>query len=84
MLVGDVANRTAIIIDDLADSATTVTVSLSYSVVKMHSTTRFTLRGFKLYQIVRTLLHLLHYPCTQSFCLSDPLTLGLHSGLLNC
>ncbi len=29
MLVGDVANRTAIIIDDLADSATTVTVSLS-------------------------------------------------------
>ena len=27
MLVGDVTNRTAIIIDDLADSATTVTVS---------------------------------------------------------
>jgi len=28
MLVGDVANRTAIIIDDLADSATTITVSM--------------------------------------------------------
>jgi len=28
MLVGDVANRTAIIIDDLADSATTITVSV--------------------------------------------------------
>ena len=27
MLVGEVANRTAIIIDDLADSATTITVS---------------------------------------------------------
>ncbi len=27
MLVGDVANRTAIIIDDLADTATTITVS---------------------------------------------------------
>lgn len=27
MLVGDVANRTAIIVDDLADSATTITVS---------------------------------------------------------
>lgn len=28
MLVGDVTNRTAIIIDDLIDSATTVTVSI--------------------------------------------------------
>lgn len=29
MLVGDVSNRTAIIVDDLADSATTITVSKS-------------------------------------------------------
>ena len=29
MLVGEVVNRTAIIIDDLADSATTLTASLT-------------------------------------------------------